>query len=102
MRDAPPPTFAELCAAMERAGIEVRVALAAGRHVIRLLDHHGLRSLDVPVRRDFDREVAVLCCSLALCADVRGCSGPGVALARRWPELAALARQAVRGPTDPG
>ncbi len=102
MLRAPSPTFADLCAAMDSAGVDVRVALKGGRHVIRLVDHHGVRSLDVPVRRGFDRETAVLCCSLALCADVRGCSGPGVALARRWPELAALARAGVRGPTDPG
>ena len=102
MRDAPPLTFGELCAAMEAAGIDVRVALEGAWHVIRLVDHHGIRSLDVPVRRGFDREVAVLCWSLALCADVPGCAGPGVALAREWPELAALARGGVRGPTDPG
>ena len=101
MPDPPSPTFAELCIAMESAGIDVRVGREGGRHVIRLVDHHNLRSLDVPVRAGFDREVRVLCCSLALCADVRGCCGPGVDLARRWPELAALARRGVRRPTDP-
>jgi hypothetical protein len=89
------PTFLDLCAAMERDGIEVRVALNRERHVIRLVDHHGLRSLDVPVRLGFDREVGVLCCSLALCEDLPGGGGRGRDVARRWPELAALAREVL-------
>jgi hypothetical protein len=88
------PTFADLCAAMERDGIEVRVALDGERHVIRLVDHLGLRSLDVPVRLGFDREVGVLCCSLALC-ELPGVGGRGRDVARRWPELAALAREVL-------
>jgi hypothetical protein len=99
----PAPTYADLCAAMDAAGVEVRVTAGAGRLVLRLVDHHRLRSLDTPVATSFDREVAVLCCSLALCADVPGLTGHGVTLARQWPELAALARRAVgeprRGPS---
>jgi len=82
---------------MDAAGVDVGVALTAGRHVIRLVDRHRARSLDVPVRRGFDREVAVLCCSLALCADVPGIVGPGNELARQWPELAGLGRLRVSG-----
>jgi hypothetical protein len=92
------PTFADLFEAMDAAGVEVRVAVEGGRPLIRLVDHHGVRSLDVPVSRGFDRQVAAICCSLALCADVPGFAGPGVALARRWPELAALAREVLTRP----
>ncbi|UTI63231.1 hypothetical protein NBH00_17930 [Paraconexibacter antarcticus] len=87
----PTPTFPALCAAMDAAGVEVRVVTAPDGLVLRLVDFHRLRSLDVPVRASFDRDVAVLCCSLALCAELPGLPGPGEAIARRWPELAALA-----------
>ena len=88
-------TFSALCTAMDAAGVEVGVRLAEeGRHVIRLVDHHGCRSLELPVRRSFDIEALVICCSLALC--------PDGALARRWPELVALARLSVDGDHDVG
>lgn len=89
------PTFADLCAAMDRVGVEVRVALEGERHSIRLIDRHALRALDVPVERGFDREVGVLCCSLALCEDMPVVGGRGRDLARQWPELAALAQEAL-------
>lgn len=88
----PVPTYPDLCAAMDAAGVEVRLVAAPDGLVLRLVDHHRLRALDVPVRRSFDREVGVLCSALALCAELPGLPGPGVALAGRWPELAALAR----------
>ena len=88
-------TFSILCTAMEAAGVEVGVRLAEeGGHLIRLVDHHGCRSLELPVRRSFDAEALVICCSLALC--------PDGALARRWPELVALARLAVDDDHDVG
>jgi len=95
------PSFADLCAAMDAAGIDVRVALSDGRHVIRLVDHRGLRSLGVPVTRGFDREIGVLCCSLALCEDLPGLAGRGRDLARQWPELAALAREVLARTSPP-
>ncbi len=88
-------TFSDLCTAMDAAGVEVGVRLAdAGGHVIRLVDHRGGRSLELSVRRSFDVEALVICCSLALC--------PEGALARRWPELVALARLSVDGDHDVG
>jgi hypothetical protein len=96
------PTFADLCAAMAAAGVDVLVGLEDGRHVIRLVDRGGARALEVQVALGFDREVGVLCCSAALCADVPGCAGPGVDVARRWPELAALARAVVDRPPPVG
>lgn len=94
MRPAPmpAPTYPALCAAMDAAGVEVSVVAAPGGLVLRLVDFHRLRSLDVPVPAGFDRAVAVLCCSLALCSELPGLPGEGEAIARRWPELAALAR----------
>lgn len=84
-------TFPALCTAMDAAGVEVRVALTADeRHVIRLLDVHGCRSLDLPVARGFDAAALVACCSLALCPE-----GP---IARAWPELVALAELSVEPP----
>ncbi len=84
-------SFASLCTAMDAAGVEVRVVLAEDdEHVVRLLDFHGVRSLDLPVERGFDAAALIACCSLALC--------PESPLARRWPELVALARTAVGPP----
>ncbi len=83
-------SFSRLCDAMDAAGVEVRVALTDdGRHVIRLVDVHGLRSLDLQADRGFDTAALVACCSLGLCPD-----GP---VARLWPELLALADLAVSG-----
>ena len=80
---------------MGAAGVEVGLRLTdEGGHLIRLVDHHGCRSLELPVRRSFDAEALVICCSLALC--------PDGALARRWPELVALARLAVDDDHDVG
>lgn len=77
-------TFAHLCAAMDVAGVEVHVLLTdEGGHAIRLLDHHRLRSLELPVRRGFDAEALIACCSLAIC--------PTSPRAREWPELVAVA-----------
>lgn len=87
----PTPTYPGLWAAMDAAGVEVRVVTTPAGLVLRLVDFHRLRSLDVPVPMSFDRAVAVLCCSLALCAELPGLPGEGGAIARRWPELAALA-----------
>ena len=76
---------------MDAAGVEVRVVLTEDeRHVVRLLDFHRLRSLDLPVERGFDATALIACCSLALC--------PASPVARRWPELVALARTAVGAP----
>lgn len=94
----PVPTFRDLCDVMDAAGVDCRVALDDGRHAVRLVDHHALRDLDVAVRRGFDREVRALCAALAFAADVPGCTGEAVALARRWPELAALGRRAAAEP----
>ena len=88
-----PLTFSDLCSAMDAAGVEVRVALHDGAHRVRLVDVRGGRSLDLPVTRGFDAEVLIACCSLALC--------PQAPLARRWPELVALARAWVE-PADVG
>ena len=84
-------SFPSFCTAMDAAGVEVGVVLTeADRHVVRLLDFHGLRSLDLPVERGFDATALIACCSLALC--------PGSPLARRWPELVALARATAPTP----
>lgn len=88
----PNPTFRDLCDAMDAAGVDCRVALDDGRHAVRLIDHHALRALDVPIRRGFDRETRTLCAALAFAAAAPGCTGEAVALARRWPELVALGR----------
>lgn len=82
-----PLTFSDLCAAMDAAGVEVRVALQDGAHRVRLVDVRGGRSLELAVTRGFDATALVACCSLALC--------PQAPLARRWPELVALARASV-------
>ncbi len=81
-------TFPDLCTAMDAAGVEVHV-LADERsgHRIRLMDFHRVRSLELPVTRGFDAEVVIACCSLAIC--------PEMDLARQWPELVALARDAA-------
>lgn len=96
----PAPSFRALCDAMAAAGVECRVTLEGGRHGLCLVDHHAPRALEVPVRRGFDREAGALCASLAFAAEVPGCTGEAVALARRWPELAALGRDhaTVTGP----
>ncbi len=84
-------SFSSFCTAMDAAGIEVSVVLTEDeRHVVRLLDFYGLRSLDLPVERGFDATALVACCSLALC--------PESPLGLRWPELVALARTAVEPP----
>lgn len=84
-------TFADLCTAMDAAGVEVRVVLTEDeRHVVSLLDFHGLRSLDLQVQRGFDAAAIVACCSLALCPESR--------LGRQWPELVMLAATAVEPP----
>ena len=86
--------FSALCTAMDAAGIEVGVVLTEDEeHVIRLVDFHGCRSLDVAVTRRFDAAVIVAVCSLALCPE----SPP----ARVWPELVALA-EALVVPPDAG
>jgi hypothetical protein len=57
-------TFADLCTATDAAGVEVRVVLTEDeRHVVSLLDFHGLRSLDLQVQRGFDAAAIVACCS---------------------------------------
>jgi len=84
-------TFAHLCTAMDAVGVEVRVELTDGeRHVVRLVDFHGLRSLDLQVERGFDAAALIACCSLALC--------PESPLGRQWPELVALAHAAIGSP----
>ncbi len=88
----PAPSFRALCSAMDAAGVECRVTLEGERHGLRLVDHHAPRALQVPVRRGFDREAGVLCAALVFAADVPGCTGEAVTLARQWPELVALGR----------
>ncbi len=84
-------SFSSFCTAMDVAGVEVRIVLTEeDAHVVRLVDFHGLRWLELPVERGFDATALIACCSLALC--------PESALARRWPELVALARTAVELP----
>ncbi len=84
-------TFSNLCTAMDAAGVEVRVVLTEDeRHVVRLVDFSGLRSLELPAERGFDAAALIVCCSVALCRE-----SP---LGRRWPELAALAEAAIRPP----
>jgi hypothetical protein len=99
----PGPTYADLCDAMDAAGVEVRLGLEDGRLVLRLVDHHGLRSLSHLLATSPDREVAVLCCSLALCESLDGPLDAGRAMAREWPELAVLGRtcQNRAGGDDP-
>jgi hypothetical protein len=83
---------------MEAAGVQVGLALApGGRHVLRLDDPATGRSLSHALARGPDAEATLLCCSLALAADVPGTTGHAVALAARWPELAALARVRAAG-----
>ncbi len=86
-----PLSFCDLCTAMDATDVEVRVVLTEDdRHVVRLLDFHGLRSLDLQVDRGFGAVALLACCSLALC--------PDGSLARQRPELVALACTTVEPP----
>ena len=83
----PAVSFQRLCDVLDAAGVEVGVARApGGPHVLRLVDFGGCRSLALPVPGGFDAAVTMLCCSLALAADVPGFAGealgPGGRLAR--------------------
>ena len=86
-------TFRDLCEAMEAAGVDVSVELAAGRHRIVLADRGRDRRICLPVRGGFDRTAAVLVAS----ARLRELLGQAGAIARpdgaiatgRWPELLA-------------